>query len=83
MFEVKHRITFNNGEITSLYGEDYFSDKKVFWDSHQTQLKGVLEKAKFLGGPFKVTEFPNNQKFEFNDCNAFIEWLSKSHPINR
>lgn len=81
MFDVKHEITFNSGEIVSLYGEDYFADKKVFWDSHQTRLKGVLEKAKVLGGPFKVIEFPREQEFSFNDFNTFIEWLSKSHPI--
>lgn len=58
MFDVKHKITFNAGEISSRFGEDYFADQKVFWDSHQTQLKGILEKAKLLGGPFEVTEFP-------------------------
>lgn len=83
MFQIKHKITFSTGEIVSLYGEDYFGDKKVFWDSHQTQLNGLLKKARELGGPFKVVEYPNAQEHEFMELKSFTDWLSKSHPIKK
>ena len=44
-YHYRHKIAFANGGRTSLYGEDYFGDKKVFWTSHQSMLESLWQEA--------------------------------------
>ncbi len=81
MFTIKHSITLNNGEIISLFGEDYFGDKKVFWEAHQTQLNELLEKVTELGPPVKATVLPQAKSLIFEDTASFKSWLSQNHPV--
>lgn len=80
MFSKKHEITLNDGVVILLYGEDYFGDKKAFWDSHQTQLKSLIAKVNLLDAPIEVVEFPDEHKLYFKDINSFKIWLSEHHP---
>ncbi len=82
MFQVKHHITFINGAIVSLFGEDYFADKKVFWEAHQSQLAALLIQVKEIGAPILVVEYPNESTLTFETNEAFLQWLAKHHPVN-
>ena len=82
MFKIKHTITLHTGEIVSLYGDDYFGDKMVFWDSHQTQLKALIAKVNILGGPVDVVEFPEDKEYNFTEIDSFLAWLSRYYPVD-
>lgn len=81
MFQTKHCITLANGEYFSLFGEDYFGDKKVFWEAHQSQLHALLNQVKEVGAPIVVVEYPDELSWTFETVDAFKQWLSKHHPV--
>jgi hypothetical protein len=81
MFHIRHQITLANGAQVSLYGEDYFGDKRVFWETHQHLLKQLLEQVEQVGPPIQVLQLPEELTIHFDKVSAFKDWLSQHHPI--
>ncbi|MFK7796795.1 MAG: hypothetical protein AB8E82_05020 [Aureispira sp.] len=81
MFHIRHQITLANGEHISLYGEDYFGDKRVFWETHQRLLTQLLEQVDQTGSPIQVLQLPEELTIHFDQVAAFKHWLSQHHPI--
>lgn len=81
MFQIRHSITLVNGEHFSLFGEDYFGDKKVFWEAHQSQLNALLNRVQEVGAPIVVVEYPQEANLTFETVDLFKQWLSKHHPV--
>lgn len=81
MFDFKHRIEFQNGESTQLFGEGYFCDKSVFWHSHQSQLEALYEKTLLADFPIKITDL-TTQSFEtIANFSEFKAWLTVHQPF--
>ncbi|WP_196889349.1 hypothetical protein [Aureivirga sp. CE67] len=80
MFQPKHQITLSDGDSYTLYGEDYFCDKKVFWEAHQSILKHLVEALEISKLPIKVLEISERKELKFETIVAFQNWLEKKHP---
>lgn len=81
MFKIKHQITLADDSIFDLYGEDYFGDKRVFWEAHQSTLNALVAKVKAVGPPIAVTYPPKEHVYTYKEVDAFLKWLSNNHPI--
>jgi len=77
MFKIKYKIELNNDYTISLFGENYFADKKVFWDSHQTRLKNLWEKVNELGMPVTIIEYPDETRTEIENIEIFKAWMKR------
>ena len=80
MFVLRYHIKFKDGSVTSLYGEDYFGDKKVFWDAHQTMLTGLCNKVCNEGFPVFINDAYLDMHERMDNLDQFNTWLKKNHP---
>ena len=81
MFNIRHQITLATGEQILLYGEDYFKDKRVFWETQQNLLKHLLEQVDQIEPPTDVLQLPEELTIHFDKVKTFKDWLSQHHPI--
>ena len=80
--QYRHKITFANGEFTSLYGEDYFGDKEVFWTTHQSILNSLWQKAQDQGHyPLIIHDLNFDVKIHIADLVSLRKWLIKNQPF--
>lgn len=83
MFKFQYEIQSPNGELVWLFGEDYYTDKKVFWDAHQKMLKNLHLKVTELGFPIVIKNFSDNMSFKLNCTSDFELWLKKNQPYHQ
>lgn len=81
MFNIQHQITLADGSTFSLYGKDYFGDKRVFWQAHQDTLKELVAQARAVGPPIAVTYPPKEHVYTYEEIEDFLEWLKSEHPV--
>lgn len=81
MFDFKHRIILKDESTIALFGEDYFCDKKVFWESHQTTLKTLCEKVCETGFPITIKNLMDNISLEIDGKKEFDSWLKENQPF--
>ncbi len=69
---IRFEVKFSNGSKYNLYGKDYFTDKRMFWEAHRSKLIGFCSKVCEKGIPVEVydkelqvsTKFKNEVEFE-------------------
>jgi len=69
---IRFEVKFSNGSKYSLYGKDYYNDKRVFWEDHRSNLIGFCSNVCEKGIPLEVydkelevtTKFKNKVEFE-------------------
>ncbi len=81
-YKYRHRIKFANEGQVSLYGEDYFGDKKVFWTTHQSILNSLWLKAQDdTKYPMTIYDLNFNVEINIPNLKSFTVWLSKNQPF--
>lgn len=81
MFEVRYSVAKKGSFCISLYSEDYFGDKKVFWESHQARLRELWQSVKEHGFPVQVTDESDQSVTTLEDQDAFEVWITENQPF--
>ena len=74
---MRFKVTFKDGTIYSLYGQEYFADKAVFWRSHQTNLIGFSLKVCELGTPIEIEDVLLKNGIRYGNQAEFLEWFKR------
>jgi hypothetical protein len=82
MFEFKHLIEFQNKETFSLYGENFFGDKSIFWESHQSSLNELYKKIIYSDFPIKITDLETKHSILVLELKDFRIWLNENQPFS-
>ena len=79
---MRYSVTFKDLSEFSLYGEEYFADKAIFWRVHQTHLISFRLYICKKGYPIQVHDELNNELKSFKEPIEFIEWFKKHQSPN-
>ncbi|TCI91800.1 hypothetical protein [Tenacibaculum sp. M341] len=82
MFQFKHEIELVSSEKIKLFGEDYFCDKRKFWEFHQNTLLHLYERVFETGFPIKITDLVFNKLIVIENMSSFRSWLKLNQPFN-
>lgn len=80
MFEYQYQFDLADGSTVSLFGEDYFGDKKVFWLSHISQLQHLCKRVAATGFPVVIQHLQADQQTQIVDATQFKAWLKANQP---
>ncbi|MEM6379635.1 MAG: hypothetical protein AAF705_15635 [Bacteroidota bacterium] len=72
---IRYTLIFSEGETYLLFGEDFFNDKKVFWEIHQTKVKQCFEMIQQKGWPIKVYDDLTKEEQSFSNEREFKDWF--------
>lgn len=75
---MRYKAKFDNGTIYSLFGEDYFTDKAVFWRAHQSNLIEFSVLVCKLGHPIEINDSIANTVIYFTNKQAFETWFGQN-----
>lgn len=78
MFDIKYRFYFKDGDVKSLYGQDYYGDKRCFYEYHHRMLEEVRDKASDAEFPIKIIDEETGEEYQVQTLEEFHEWL-KTH----
>ena len=82
MFDYKHQIELKTKQKFSLFGEDYFGDKRSFWEYHQSMLNDMYDNIIKVGFPLTITDLELNQSESIEDLQSFHAWLRANQPFD-
>ena len=82
MFEFKYEIELKTSEKISLFGEDYFGDKRTFWNAHQASLKSLYKTVSETGFPIKIGDLEFDKWVVIENQHEFHAWLKTNQPFN-
>ncbi len=77
-YQYRFSIRFRDGRETRFFGEDYFNDKKMFWEWHQTQLRALCSELDSSSFPIVVTELETGQTTSFDEEKQLLRWLGEN-----
>ncbi|MCB0635962.1 MAG: hypothetical protein KDC54_05070 [Lewinella sp.] len=80
MFSRKHRFLLADGSVCSLFGEDYFADKKVFWGAHQSELKHLCQRVCATGFPLQIEDLATGQRITITTKDELDGWWLAHQP---
>ena len=80
MFEVKYQIELNNKASFILYGEDYYYDKRVFYETHLNLLRQLYQLVIAIGFPVYIKDMEFNEEIQIRSLVDFEDWLAKNQP---
>tara|TARA_B100000963_G_C22415679_1_gene575323 strand:- start:121 stop:756 length:636 start_codon:yes stop_codon:yes gene_type:complete len=75
---MRYKAIFKDKSQHSLFGEEYFADKRVFWVSHQSNLLGFSVDVCKKGRPIKIFDSTNQTEIIFNNDRDFDDWFTKN-----
>jgi len=82
MFKFKHEIELANKDKIWLFGEDYYNDKKVFWEAHCLALSDLCVKISEIGFPFKIIDLQTHKTLSVISKNQWDTWLKNHQPYH-
>lgn len=75
---IRYKATFKDDTQYSLYGEDYFNDKAIFWRHHQSNLVNFSNCVAEKGRPVNILDTYSNTLIELNSPDEFDIWYRKN-----
>lgn len=80
MYSFKHEIKLKSEEKVYLFGEDYFNDKRVFYEQHISMLNKLCNKVFSTGFPILINDLQSKNKLLVKTKTEFKEWLKLTQP---
>jgi len=81
MFKFKHSIQLKNNQCIKLFGEDYYNDKKVFYEAHIKMLRDLCQKVHTNGFPVTITDLESGSNLKINTKKEFKLWLQNNQSF--
>ncbi|MBL7817372.1 MAG: hypothetical protein JNL70_20365 [Saprospiraceae bacterium] len=75
MFEYQYHILLDNKPYCSLFGEDYYFDKRVFNVAHGRVLFDIFQKMKAGCPVLTIVDAKTNYREEVKTAEAFRDWV--------
>lgn len=70
----RFKVTFADNSTFTLFGEEYFADKAIFFKAHQSNLEWFQKVVKEKGRPVKVRDIQENVSMLFESEKDFDAW---------
>ena len=81
MFKFKYEIELITSEKIFLFGEDYYNDKKFFWEMHRFKILELCEKIQQTGFPIKIKDLQLQSLIKIKSIQELKDWLKENQPF--
>ena len=81
---IQYTAKFNDGSIFYLFGEDYFNDKRIFYQCHLSKLISFRKEVCKKGFPTSIFDDKTQKNIEFTNKRDFNNWffVNQSNDID-
>lgn len=79
MFAYKFKIYINNIWFDSIYGVDYYYDRRVFFASGAKQFFTIYQILKTGDFKFTIVEEISGERVEIKNAEEFKQWIERHY----
>lgn len=81
MLEPKYIFYLNDTYFDTIYGLDYYNDKKVFFTSGAKQFFVMYQVLRNKGFVLTIEEKSSGNKTKISDENEFKDWVKENYAM--